>query len=100
MMVVLTWTRISAFLLCLPPLVAGKTFLDLDTCAVRQFHSSSSSSAQFSASLLVYVAVVTFFLPSRRARSKAYLHSRSVCAWVTIFRLSTTPGTLSCSSMA
>merc|ERR1719336_1168102 len=43
---------------------------------------------------------VTFFRPFSRVHSKAYLQSRSQCGSVTIFKLSTTPGTLSCSSCA
>ena len=62
MLAVLLWTRVSSFLLSLPPLLARDSFLDLDSCSVRGA-SDVASSATLGA-LVVYVAVVAFFLPS------------------------------------
>ena len=57
------WTRVSSFLLALPPVLARDAFLNLDTCSVRHLTSSASDSVAL-ASLVVYVAVVVFFLPA------------------------------------
>ncbi len=67
------WTRVSSFLLALPPVLARDAFLDLDTCSVRHLTSSAADAVAL-ASLVVYVAVVAFFLP-------AFVLAPSFIAW-------------------